>query len=102
MTLNVGTLKDRVQMIALLGMLICCLQETCIRPNMWASVRSAIRAENGSIVLSHIDSHDKRGRYKLRTRQGVGVAVAAFHPLVANEAGHLFVADGQAAYASRL
>ena len=104
MTLNVGTLKDRVQMIAPLGVHICCLQETCVPPSMWASVsvRSAIRAENESIVLSHIDSQDMRGRYKLRTRQGVGVAVAAFHPFVANEAGHLFVTSGQAAYASRL
>ena len=55
MTLNVGTLKDRIHMIALLGAQICCLQETCVSPNMWASVRSAVRSENGSIVMSPID-----------------------------------------------
>ena len=38
-TLNVGTLKDRVQMMALLGAHICCLQETRIgyfRKPLWA------------------------------------------------------------------
>ena len=37
----------------------------------------------------------------LRTRQGLGVAVAAFRPFVVVEAGHLFVQNCQDDHASR-
>ena len=80
-SLNLGTLKDKQEMLKNLNIDVFALQETCVPVHRRTATTKAFRACGATITYAHVSEGDVRKRGKKEgVRLGSGLSCVAFEP----------------------